>query len=368
MKVISIKNTKKEKIIDTIVQTLSKGGLVIFPTETTYGAGVDATNQLAVDKLLSYKSRREGKPLSIAVKDQEMAQQYVVLNDSAKSIYSTFLPGPFTVVSKSLGKTANGVESEFGTLGVRIPDYQLVLEFLTKINKPITATSANSSGKKRPYTIDDILNNLSGKQKDLIDLIVDVGELPHNKPSTIIDTTLSAPMTLRQGDKDVNDVVKIEEGEVGFISQSEQETKDIAKRLILKSWNQVKETGLIIGLDGDLGVGKTIFTKGVAEFLQIDEVITSPTYSYVNEYDFDRHDFKGRLYHLDVWKINSKEELQRLDFFNIIKPGNVVVIEWWDQVKEFIGDDLNVALIKVVISENKDGTESSREIIPQGNK
>lgn len=354
MEIISIKNTSQENIIDKIVQTLSKGGLVIFPTETTYGAGVDATNQEAVDKLLNYKTRREGKPLSIAVPNQDVAKEYVEVNESAQKMYDTFLPGPFTVVSKSKSKTAQGVESEFGTLGVRIPDYELVLDFLRAFGKPVTATSANASGKRRPYKIDDLLDSLSEKQKSLIDLIVDVGELPRNKPSTIIDTTMSAPMTLRQGDQEVAGAVKIEEGEVDFVSQSEEETKNIAKRLILKNWNKVKEKGLIIGLDGDLGVGKTIFTKGVAEFLQIDDVITSPTYSYVNEYDYARHQAKGRMYHLDVWKINSKEELARLDFFGIIQPGNVVVVEWWDQIDRFVKGELKTKLIKILISENKD--------------
>ncbi|NCN87350.1 MAG: threonylcarbamoyl-AMP synthase [Candidatus Pacebacteria bacterium] len=360
MEIISIKTTTQKNIIDKIVQTLSKGGLVIFPTETTYGAGVDATNQEAVDKLLSYKARREGKPLSIAVPDRDMAEKYVEVNSSAAEIYRNFLPGPFTVVSKSKGKTARGVESEFGTLGVRIPDYSLVLDFLKVFNRPVTATSANSSGKKRPYKIDDILNNLSEKQKKLIDLIVDVGELPHNKPSTIIDTTMSAPMTLRQGDRDVDHAVKIDQAEVDFISNSEQETKDIAKRLILKNWNQVKEQGLIIGLDGDLGVGKTIFAKGVAEFLQIKDTITSPTYSYVNEYDYVRHNFSGRMYHLDVWKINSKEELARLDFFKIIQPGNVIIVEWWDQIDQFVKDDLQTKLVKILISENQAGKRELR--------
>lgn len=370
MNIISIKTTSKEKIIDTVVQTLSKGGLVIFPTETTYGAGVDATNQKAVDKLLSYKTRREGKPLSIAVTDKKMAEEYVFLNNSASQMYDTFLPGPFTVISKSKGRTANGVESEFATLGVRIPDYPLVLEFLFKFKKPMTATSANSSGKRRPYKIDDLLNNLSGKQKDLIDLIVDVGELPHNKPSTIIDTTMSTPMTLRQGDLNVEGLVKIEESEVGFVSKSETETKDIAKRLILKNWNDVKQPGLVIGLDGDLGVGKTIFTKGIAEFLQIDDVITSPTYSYINEYDYVRYGFKGRFYHLDVWKINTEEELERLDFFNIIKPRNVIVVEWWNQIDQFTKGKLNAKLVKIVIGENAEGNRelSIREIYHQGHK
>jgi L-threonylcarbamoyladenylate synthase len=355
MEIISIKNTSKENCIDKIVKTLSKGGLVIFPTETTYGAGVDATNQEAVNTLLNYKGRREGKPLSIAVPDKKMADRYVEINESAQRMYQTFLPGPFTIISKSKRKTAQGVESEFGTLGVRIPDYPLVLDFLRVFNKPVTATSANGSGKKRPYTVEDILNNISEKQKKLIDLIVDVGELPHNKPSTIIDTTMSAPMTVRQGDHEVSDSVSLTDREVDFTSESEQETKDIAKRLLLKNWSAVKQKGLVIGLDGALGVGKTIFTKGVAEFLQIDEVLTSPTYSYVNEYDFERHNFNGRLFHLDVWKVNSKEELSRLDFFESVKAGNVIVVEWWNQIEPFVKDDIEALLLTIKINETSSG-------------
>ena len=67
------------------VKVLKQGGLVIYPTETCYGAGVDATNQTAVDKLLAYKARREGRPLSVAVTDQTMASIYIKLNLTAKN-------------------------------------------------------------------------------------------------------------------------------------------------------------------------------------------------------------------------------------------------------------------------------------------
>jgi L-threonylcarbamoyladenylate synthase len=141
-KIINLATTPTSEIIKTAVEVLSRGGLVIFPTETLYGIGADATNQAAIDKLLQYKSRREGKPLSIAVNSLEMAEQYVEVNKTALNLYQNFLPGPLTVVSKSLGRVAKGVESEIGTLGVRIPDYQLVLDIVTAFGKPITATSA----------------------------------------------------------------------------------------------------------------------------------------------------------------------------------------------------------------------------------
>lgn len=331
------------------MEVLRAGGLMLFPTETTYGAGVDALNPEAVAKLLQYKARREGKPLSIAVTDLEMAEKYVEVNEAAKNIYERFLPGPVTVVSKGKGVVAPGVESEFGTLGIRVPAYPLILEIVRQLKHPVTATSANASGEKRPYSIQDVLDNLSEKQKELIDLVIDAGELPHNPPSTVIDTTLSTPVVFRQGVLTF-DVKETHEQ----ISHSEQETKDIAKRMVLKHWNEVKETGLVIGLNGSLGMGKTIFVKGIAEFLKIEETLTSPTYTYVEEYDYDRHNVKGKLFHLDIWKVESEEEMRRLGFLDLLKPNHVVVVEWASNMATFIGNALkekNLPYFEVVFQQ-----------------
>ena len=100
------------------VKILRNGGLVVYPTETLYGIGADATNQKAVDKLTKYKNRPFGKPYSIAVVNKEMAEKYVDLNNTAKDFYKRFLPGPLTVISKGKHVLAKGVESEEGTLGI----------------------------------------------------------------------------------------------------------------------------------------------------------------------------------------------------------------------------------------------------------
>lgn len=336
MKILKITDTPADQVIKQVVKTLTKGGLIIFPTETTYGAGVDATNPRAVKKLLKYKSRREGKPLSIAVTSQKMAIKYVEINQQAKKLYRRFLPGPVTVVSKSRGQVTSEVESEFGTLGVRIPDYPLIIKLLKKFNKPITATSANASGRKRPYTIQDIFDNLSTKQKKLIDLVIDAGQLPDNPPSTVIDTTLSTPTVLRNGSLGLQSksTTKHHKPTV-FNSNSELETQEIAGKLCLKHWDLIKTRGWIVGLSGKLGAGKTIFAKGVARFLQIGQTITSPTYTYIEEYDYNRHGFIGKFFHLDMWKINSQEELERFKIDDLIRPKNVIVIEWWDQIRDW---------------------------------
>jgi L-threonylcarbamoyladenylate synthase len=352
MQIIKLINNNHQQVINQAIAVLKNGGLVIYPTETVYGAGVDATNQSAVTKLLNYKSRREGKPLSIAVASQTMAKKYVVVNEQAQKLYDKFLPGPYTIISESEQTLAQGVASEFNTVGIRIPQQQLILDLTKQYNRPITATSANASDKKRPYSVDDILKNLSTKQKNLIDLIIDAGTLPRNEPSTVIDTTLSTPLTVR-GKSAVNK--SSQNKSLTLISHNEQETRAIAGKILLKYWKQIKQGGLIIGLSGELGAGKTIFAKGIADFLQIEDIITSPTYTYLKEYPYNRHQVKGYFYHLDLWRLNRAEDVNSLQIDKLPGKKIVIAIEWWTQVKKLLPQvkpDIEVEL-KVLAEEKR---------------
>ena len=351
------------QLVEKITTVLQNGGLVIMPTETIYGVMVDATNPAAVAKLLNYKSRRRGKPLSIAVADQKMAESYAVLNEQAQNIYRTFLPGPVTVFSALAGTMtsknkkkpvlAPGIASEFNTIGIRIPDYQLVLEVVKKLGKPVSATSANQSGKKTPYSINDILSKISTKQKGLIDLIIDAGTLPKRPPSIVIDTTLSTPLVMRGeglfGTKSPEKSSKVPNspGAAIFITKSVEETQNLSGKLLLKHQNRLASKGLIIALDGELGAGKTTFTQGMAKFLRINDIVSSPTYTYQKEYSFDKDGLQGKLYHFDCWAVENRETLQLLEIQSFLTPGCLVVIEWWDQIKQLADftPDLNIEIV-----------------------
>lgn len=352
---IDIKQTDEARVIAEACRVLAAGGLLIFPTETTYGAGVDATNQEAVNKLLSYKSRREGKPLSIAVTDQEMAAKYVEITDSARRLYERFLPGPVTVVSRSKGTVADGVASEYGTLGVRIPAYPLILKIVAAYGKPITATSANGSGEKRPYTIQDIFDGLSEKQKSLVDFVLDAGELPKNPPSTVIDTTLETPVVFRQGNVAVEGAT--DAATARYTTRSEAETQEVAQRIMLQHWEDLKERGLFIALHGSLGAGKTVFVKGIAQFLGIQETLTSPTYVFMQQYAFNRHNIEGRLNHLDIWRLEKPELIHQLGIEELLGPQEVVAIEWSSLADTDLQNMIkkhNVKYIDIHLTDQKD--------------
>ncbi|MEI6477916.1 MAG: L-threonylcarbamoyladenylate synthase [bacterium] len=302
--------------LSTAAAALFAGGLVIYPTETLYGAGVDATNRDAVSKLLKFKERPPGKAISVLVADQDAAEKLVDLNETALNLYNTYLPGPVTVVSQSKGTVDPRLVSEFGTLGIRISSGLIAQDLAKTFQKPISATSANAAGKARPYSVDGLLEALSESQRGLIDLIIDVGTLPPTEPSTVIDTTTEVQKVLRAG-MDFHQVVP------DILSESEEETIAIGRDFGNSFLHAVAEKPVVFALEGEMGAGKTRFAKGVAEALGVDAVVSSPTYTLVKEYEGS----KGRLVHLDCWRTPeiTADELMLDDY---LKPGTILVIEW----------------------------------------
>jgi L-threonylcarbamoyladenylate synthase len=317
MKRITLTEHNMAEAVQEAVQTLREGGLVVYPTETMYGVGVDAINADAVTKLLRFKNRPAGKAVSIVVQDQEMAERYVSLNEGAKSLYATFLPGPVTIVSASLSQVDPRLESEFSTLGVRISSYPLVQQLVHQFGSPITATSANASGKARPYSIEIMLEGLSEGQQAAIDLVLDAGLLPRREPSSVIDTTQETQTIVRAGEQ-------FSQLTPDYISHSELETRSYAEQLYKNFSHAVAERPLVFALQGDLGAGKTQFTKGIATALGIKDVITSPTYTLVKEYESSSGQ---RLIHMDLWRtptVTAKD----LGLDAYLQANCVAVIEW----------------------------------------
>ena len=340
----------QEMIIEKALQILGAGGLLVFPTETCYGLGADATNQAAIDKLYRYKARREGKPLSIAVCDADMASEYVEINETAKNLYDNYLPGPITVVSKGLGKVARGVESEYGTLGVRIPDYNLVLDIIRRFGKPITATSANMSYLPKPYSIDSLLKDTPEKSLDLISLAIDAGELPHREASTVVDTTMNSLNIMRPGQTDLSNQLAGSRAVLSAETNAASQTVNFGSINMLKYIDEPIDKPLAFFLSGELGSGKTQFSKGLADKLGVKEIVKSPTFTILNEYDYGFGERNGKFIHIDTWRIEDLKDLETVGIDRYLVPGNVIAIEWADKffdglktkIKEAGGKVINV--------------------------
>lgn len=352
MEVVKLSKTNIDLVIKKTIETLKNGGLFIYPTETCYGIGADATNQKAIDKLLKYKKKRNDKPISVVVSDVKMASKYVHINKMAKNIYANFLPGPVTVVSRGRGKFARNVESSTGTQGIRVPKYELVLDIVKEYKKPFTATSANASYKKTPYTVKDIFDNISERQKKLIDLVIDAGKLPKNPPSTVVDTTLENIEILREGS------ISFSNKKV-FISKSEDDTEVFAKNMYQKLLPYLGKKCVVILLQGDLGAGKTFFTRHFGKLLKVKSHISSPTFIINREHEGYVKTKKVKMHHIDTYRLYSEQEFDDLGAKSIFKSPNIVIVEWANKflkhINKYMGKCvvLSINIIQKGLNERK---------------
>jgi len=345
MKRVKLTNTNEQEVIKQSIDILNQGGLVVYPTETCYGIAVDATNSKGLTKLLSYKTFRGSKPISIAVCDIDMAKRYVELNEMALNIYKNYLPGPITVVSKSIGTLKAPVVSKQGTTGVRVPDYKFTLKLIKEFGRPITATSANVSYRPHPYSIDQLIKDLPKKSESLISMYIDDGVLPKNSPSTILDTTLNTLTILREGKIQFEDAIHKSTLLEERVTKTPKETTDFGK-WFTKEYLKDLQGSVVVALSGELGAGKTQFTKGVGKELGSKDIINSPTYTIINEYKYDGN----ILAHMDTWRLNDEEEFNRSGLVEHLDKKRIVVIEWADkfyQEIELICSKRNIPMYKI---------------------
>lgn len=195
------------------IKLIKKGEVIVCPTDTVYGLIADAENEKAVKKVFKIKKRPTGKPIPVFVTDLKMAKELAYINKIQANFLKKVWPGKATVILKAkLKKFPKGILSKDKKIGLRIPDYKPLKILFKKINRPLTGTSANISGKPASTKIKDILKQCKN-QKYQPDLILDVGDLKSSLPSTVIDLTNFK--ILREGQfprKKILDIIKYEKG------------------------------------------------------------------------------------------------------------------------------------------------------------
>ncbi len=164
--------------MDRAVEVLFHDGLIVYPTDTTYGLGGDALSDEAVMRVYEAKGREFHKAVSIAVSDPEMIHAVARVDEIGEAFIAEFLPGPVTLVIKARGIIPRMLTAGTGRIGIRYPDHEVALAIISQFDSPITATSANISGGPDPVIVQDCLAPH--------DYAVDVGPLS-GIPSTVVD-------------------------------------------------------------------------------------------------------------------------------------------------------------------------------------
>lgn len=196
MRVIKIRD---KEAINTAVETIQNGGVVICPTETVYGLIADTTNEKAVEKVFRIKKRPKTKAIAVFIRDIKKVKELAFVDDRQESFLKKVWPGKVTVILKR--KPNCGLSKKLfankKVIGLRISSSKLINKLVKKINKPLTTTSANISGKPASTKIKEVLDQFKN-QKIKPDLIIDMGNLPKNKPSKVIDFTSGKIKVLRK--------------------------------------------------------------------------------------------------------------------------------------------------------------------------
>ena len=188
--------------IEKAAEILAKGGLVAFPTETVFGLGADAFDDLAVAKIYEAKGRPSFNPLIVHVSDVGMAKRLVEWNDLADHLARAFWPGPLTLVlpMRTDAGVSKLVSAGLPTVAIRIPRHPIAQSMLRAFGGPVAAPSANLSGKISPTRADHVLNGLDGR----IDAIVTQGHSENGVESTILhfdpNPTILRPGTITTAD------------------------------------------------------------------------------------------------------------------------------------------------------------------------
>lgn len=181
-----------EEIITEAIRVLADGGVVLYPTDTVYGLGANIFNKNAVKKVYDIKQRSLLKPLSILVHDIEAIKLVAKVSLSQKEQLKEYLPGPYTFILNKRPIVPRTITSGLNSVGVRVPDCDIARN-LARIF-PITTTSANLSDDEVLDNPDEILEQLDCE----VDLVIDVGNLNSNNPSSIIDLSGFKPKIIRK--------------------------------------------------------------------------------------------------------------------------------------------------------------------------
>ena len=184
------------EVINLAATVLRDGGLVVFPTETVYGIGALADSKFGAQEIFEVKVRPFDKPLPWLVENEDALDTYGVdVPGYAHSLAHAFWPGPLTLVVKASDKVGRDFRAPDGTVALRSPSHEVVVELLQAAGGPIIATSANTHGNPAPGAFVEVEQRIV----HAADLSLDGGETEHQVASTVVDCTGDVPVVLREG-------------------------------------------------------------------------------------------------------------------------------------------------------------------------
>jgi len=188
----------EQKVVQKVVELLQYGGVIIYPTDTVYGIGCDITKARAVERVARIKGVRPEKArFSFICSDLSHLSDFANhVDNTTFKLMKSFLPGPYTFILNASTQVPKSIKQKRKTVGIRIPDNNIILEIVRQLGNPILTTSLKEDDEILEYPTDPEL--IYEEYRDLVDVVID-GGYGGLIPSTIIDCSGDEPTVIREG-------------------------------------------------------------------------------------------------------------------------------------------------------------------------
>ena len=184
------------EVINLAGTVLRDGGIIVFPTETVYGLGALADSCFGPHELFEVKVRPSSLPIPLLVETEDALDIYGVdVPEYAHALAREFWPGALTLVVTASDAVSRDFRAPDGTIGLRSPDHEVVMELIQAAGGPLFTTSANTHGNPAPGSFDEIEPRIISHA----DVVIDGGETQHQMPSTVVDCGGTQPRIIREG-------------------------------------------------------------------------------------------------------------------------------------------------------------------------
>jgi tRNA threonylcarbamoyl adenosine modification protein (Sua5/YciO/YrdC/YwlC family) len=187
------------RLISKVVETLKNGGVVAYPTDTTYGIGCSIFSKKGIERIYIIKQRERKKPFSFICSDLSEIATYAKVSNYAFKLLRRLLPGPYTFVMEANSVVPDLLLTKQRTVGIRIPNNKICLAIVKELGHPIVTTSANLSGEDpigNPWQVECDMGKV-------LDLVIDGGDLTADV-SSVVSIIGDVPEVLRKGVGDVS--------------------------------------------------------------------------------------------------------------------------------------------------------------------
>jgi tRNA threonylcarbamoyl adenosine modification protein (Sua5/YciO/YrdC/YwlC family) len=183
------------------VEALEAGEVIGYPTDTVYGLGCDLFNKKAIDRLYQIKQMDRSQPLAFVCPDLSDISRYAIVENRAYRVLKHLLPGPYCFILEATREVPKLVQTKRKTVGIRVPNHEVVLAMARELGRPIISTTAAPHGEEPLIDPDDIVARFKG-----LALVLDAGA-GGLVPTTVVDLTGAAPVVVREGAGPIDDLV-----------------------------------------------------------------------------------------------------------------------------------------------------------------